>query len=45
MAHNPGNNTEPSIFNGRVKWQQAKEPALKRMWIYAPKDTRHWKKN
>jgi hypothetical protein len=45
MAHNPGNTTEPSILYGRLRWQQAKEPALKRMWIYAPKDTRHWKTN
>jgi hypothetical protein len=45
MAHNLDNNTEPSNFYERVLWQQAKEQALERTWIYAPKDTRHWKIN
>jgi len=45
MAHYLGTTTKPSILNERLRWQQAKEPALKRTWIYAPKDTRHWKTN
>jgi hypothetical protein len=45
MAHYLGNNTEPFNPTGKVKWQQVKEQALKRTWIYALKDTRHWKKN
>jgi hypothetical protein len=45
MAHYIGSNSEPSNLYERVIWQQAKEQALKRTWIYALKDTRHWKKN
>jgi hypothetical protein len=47
MAHILGILTEPCIFieRSKTKWQQAKEQALKRTWIYALKDTRHWKTN